>query len=115
MATITLADGFDFVGLEIPLRFKVGQLVEILIEIRDTQNEIQNVTGRSYQAKIGNGGGGAAIATFSYVVVDGPAGLVHLSLDTSPLTAGEYVMEVMENNTNYLWGGPVEILSKEIV
>jgi hypothetical protein len=111
---ISLADGFDFVGTDVPLRFKRGQRVEILAKVTDDDGNILDITGRTYQAKIGAGGGAVATATFSYTITNGPAGLVQLTLDTGAITAGAYKMEVWENNTNFLWGGPVEVLDKEV-
>jgi hypothetical protein len=110
----SLPNGFDFVGTDVPLRFKRGQRVEILAKVTDDDGNILDITGRTYQAKIGTGSGTVATATFSYTVTDGPGGLVQLTLDTGAVVAGTYVMEVWENNTNFLWGGPVEVLDKDV-
>lgn len=112
---IDLSDGFDYVGTEVPVRFKIGQFVEFILQVTDNDGNILDITNRSYQAKIGPGGGANAIATFSYQVTNGPQGLVKFSLDSTGMTAGQYRLEVWENNTNFLMSGPVEVVSKEVI
>jgi hypothetical protein len=107
-----ILDGFDFVGEEIPLRFKVGQAVIIDVQITDDSGVPTDITGRTYTAQIAIEDG-AVIATLTPTITNGPQGLLRLtSGSTSALTPGSYVWEVWENVTNFLWSGPVEITAR---
>lgn len=107
----------DFVGSEVPLRFVIGQLVVIRVQMLNDDGTVQNITSRTYSAKIGPEGG-AAIATFTGTLIDAPNGIMEFSYDSSVLAAnqaGTYVFEGWEDsNKNYLWSGPVEIVAKRI-
>ena len=109
-----LLDGFDFVKTEIPLRFKVGQQLVIDAQIINDLGESTDITGRTYEMKIGPVGG-AAILTITGVITSAINGLVTFtSGSTTGLTPGAYHWEVWENTNNYLWGGPVTIVERKI-
>jgi hypothetical protein len=112
---VEVLDGFDFVRNEIPLRFKVGQVVIIDVQITNGLDVPTDITGRSYTAQIAIEDG-AVIASLTPSFVNAAQGLLRLtSSSTSALTPGQYVWEVWENVTNFLWSGPVEIVARSFV
>lgn len=107
-----LADGFDFVGEEVPLRFVAGQTIVIDVQIVNDDDVPTDITGRTYTAEIAPEGG-AVIATLTPSFVDATLGKLRLtSGDTSGLTTGDYVWDFWENGDNLLWTGPVEIVAR---
>lgn len=105
-------EGFDFVKEEVPLKFKQGQTILILVQITDDLGVASDITGRSYEAVIVDSTD-TPILTITGVITDGPNGLVQfLSGSTLALTVGQYYWEVWENSDNYLWGGSVEITKR---
>lgn len=111
-----LSNGFEFVGTDVPLRLRKGQIVQITVQITDDDGNILDITGRDYAGLVGAGGGAVHAYSFGYIIDDGPNGLVTLSWDTAAVAPGDYRMEVWENNyTNFLWGGPVEVLARDVI
>ena len=111
----TLEDGFDFVRIDIPLRFTVGQSISIDVQIVSGAGTIVNITGRTYTAKIGPDGS-TSILSLTPTITDGVNGMLRLtSTATTGLTPGSYRWEVWENTDNFLWGGPVEIVAKRVL
>lgn len=115
MALITLQDGFDFVKVPIPLRFKIGQTIIIEMQVTDGYGVPANILGRTYTFKLGPDGG-SSILTIAGVITDNINGMLKFtSGSTSGLSAGNYQWEVWENTDNFLCGGPVEITSKRVI
>jgi hypothetical protein len=113
-----LPEALDFVGPDVYLRFKKGQLILIRVLMLNENGTIQDITGRTYSAKLGDLTG-ATVATFSSSIVGpGANGTVEFSLDTSAigtLDPGQYVVEAWEDsNKNHIWAGPVEVVAKLI-
>lgn len=109
-----LLEGFDFTKAEVSLRFKVGQQLLIEAQIVDDLSNPVDITGRTYEIKIGPSGG-AADLTLTGVIINAVLGLVTFtSGSTSGLTPGSYYWEAWENTNNYLWGGPVSIVERKI-
>jgi len=104
----------DFIGDEVPLRFVIGQLIDIALAIVDEDGATVNVTGRTYTAEIGPDEG-ASVVSFVQVNTDPLTGLINLTLDTSSgITAGTYRWIAWEDGNNYLWGGPVEVIAPSV-
>lgn len=116
---MAITDQIDLVGIEIPLRFRVGAAVTIPVAIKTRVNgtlEAVNVSGRVYSAAIGPIGGGAALVNFTITDADyinGAFSFALSSVQTNTLTKGRYYMEAWEDNTP-LWAGPVEVVETRI-
>lgn len=112
-------DQIDLVGIEIPLRFKVGAAISIPVAITTRVSgslEAVNVSGRQYSAAIGPVGGNAlvefTIGDADYI--NGTFSFVLSSVQTNTLSKGRYYMEAWEDN-NFLWGGPVEVVEDKVI
>lgn len=108
-------DQIDLVGIDLPLRFKVGETVVIPVSVLGSDGvSTVNITGRNYSAQIG-AVGGSSIATFTKSNADDVNGTFELTLSsniTSLLSRGRYFWELWEDDT-FLLGGPVEIVERK--
>lgn len=106
-------DQIDLVGIEVPLRFRVGEAIVIPVSVVQSSDGTTavNVTGRTYDVQIGTVGG-SSIATFTISSLDAVNGTFELALDTSSLSKGRYYWELWEDN-RFVCGGPVEITERK--
>lgn len=107
-------DQIDLVGDEVPLRFKVGESIEIPVQINNADGSAANITGRTYTGDIGSIG--EVIASFTTNDIDLPNGQFSFIMNnfiTIDLAKGRYNYEFWEDN-HFLWGGPVEIEEQKV-
>ena len=108
-----LLRNLDYVGLEIDLRFTIGQYLDIPLEVVNEDGDPVNISGRIYTCEIGPEGE-AGTHQFTQVPNEALLGLVNIHLDTTGMTSGHFkwiAWEDIGGIKNQLWQGSVEAIN----